>query len=108
MGYQPIESYGIVGNLRTTALIGMNGSVDWFCYPRFDSPSVFGCILDHAKGGHFRIGPAPGAEHVTTKQFYWPDTNVLVTRFLSDEGVAQITDFMPVRVRQQGRQSNDV
>ena len=94
MAYQPIENYGIIGDLHTVALVGMNGSIDWLCYPHFDSPSVFAAILDDTKGGHFRI--APTAPDVTNKQFYWPDTNVLVTRFLSRDGVGQITDFMPV------------
>src|SRR5690349_24796988 len=94
MSYQPIENYGIIGNMRTVALVGMNGSIDWLCYPRFDSPSVFGAILDDNKGGSFRI--APSCPHATRKQLYWPDTNVLLTRFLSEGGVAEITDFMPV------------
>jgi len=92
--YQPIENHGVIGNMRTAALVGMNGSIDWYCFPAFDSPSVFGAILDDAKGGSFSIAPA--TEHVAKKQFYWPDTNVLVTRFLAEQGVGQITDFMPV------------
>ncbi len=95
MAYQPIENYGIVGNMRTAALIGMDASVDWYCYPRFDSPAVFAAILDDEKGGRFRISPIEG-DDITTKQFYWPETNVLVTRFLCPDGVAQVTDFMPV------------
>jgi GH15 family glucan-1,4-alpha-glucosidase len=94
MPYQPIEDYGVVGNLRTTALVGKNGSIDWLCFPHFDSPSVFGGILDEHKGGHFRI--APIVDGLTRKQVYWPDTNVLVTRFLSTDGVGEIIDFMPV------------
>jgi len=94
MAYQPIENHGVIGNMRTAALVAMNGSIDWYCYPSFDSPSVFGAILDDAKGGCFSI--APSIEHTARKQFYWPDTNVLVTRFLSADGVGQITDFMPV------------
>ncbi len=93
--YQPIENYGLIGDMHTAALVGMDGSIDWLCFPHFDSPSVFCAILDDQKGGRFKI--APTAEGVTHKQFYWPDTNVLVTRFLSAEGVAEITDFMPVR-----------
>jgi GH15 family glucan-1,4-alpha-glucosidase len=99
MGYQPIENYGIIGNMRTAALVGIDGSIDWFCFPRFDSPSVFAALLDDGKGGHFQIAPrARGLRH---KQFYWPDTNVLVTRFLSPDGVGQITDFMPVGVSEE-------
>ena len=94
MSYQPIENYGIIGNMHTVALVGINGSIDWFCMPSFDSPSVFGAILDEAKGGHFKI--APTADGVTHKQIYWPQTNVLVTRFLSPDGVGEVTDFMPM------------
>ena len=94
MSYQPIENYGIIGNMHTVALVGMNGSIDWFCIPSFDAPSIFGAILDQAKGGHFKI--APTASGVTYKQIYWPQTNVLVTRFLSSDGVGEATDFMPM------------
>jgi GH15 family glucan-1,4-alpha-glucosidase len=94
MPYQPIEDYGVVGNLRTTALIGKNGSIDWFCFPHFDSPSIFGAILDQSKGGYFQIKPI--VDEITCKQVYWPDTNVLVTRFLSSDGVGEIIDFMPI------------
>jgi len=94
MEYQPIENYGIVGNMHTTALVGLNGSIDWFCYPRHDSPSIFAALLDPEKGGHFRITPL--VEGLTGKQFYWPETNVLVTRFLSSCGVGEVVDFMPV------------
>ena len=94
MAYQPIEHYGIIGNMRTAALVGMNGSIDWLCVPSFDSPSVFAAILDDQKGGRFEI--APREDGIRTKQFYWPETNVLVTRFLSPEGIGEIEDFMPV------------
>jgi GH15 family glucan-1,4-alpha-glucosidase len=93
-GYQPIEHYGIIGNMRTAALVGMNGSIDWLCLPNFDSPSVFAAILDAQKGGRFRI--APLGEDFRNKQFYWPDTNVLVTRFLHADGIGEIEDYMPV------------
>lgn len=94
MAYQPIEHYGIIGNLRTAALVGLDGSIDWLCLPRFDSPSVFGAILDDARGGRFRIAPVlEGARH---KQFYWPDTNVLMTRFMHPDGIVELVDFMPV------------
>jgi hypothetical protein len=78
LAYQPIENHGIVGDLHTVALVGLNGSVDWLCYPHFDSPSVFAAILDDRKGGHFSIRPA--FEGYRCKQFYWPETNVLITR----------------------------
>ena len=94
MSYQPIENYGVVGNMRTVALVSIEGSVDWFCFPHFDSPSVFAALLDDKKGGRFDINSTH--EHVKYKQFYWPDTNVLVTRFLSPEGVGELQDFMPV------------
>ncbi len=87
MGYQPIENYGIIGDMRTTALVGMNGSIDWFCVPSFDSPSVFAAILDDKKGGRFQICPV--GDDWDSKQYYLPETNILVTRFLSDEGVAE-------------------
>ena len=83
-GYQPIENYGIIGDLHTTALVGMDGSIDWLCLPHHDSPSVFAAILDSEKGGRFKISPVGG--EVTTKQLYWPDTNVLVTRFFTPTG----------------------
>jgi len=92
--YQPIENYGIIGNMYTTALIGHNGAIDWFCYPNHNSPSVFGAILDHQKGGSFQISPCLDA--VNRKQFYWPETNILVTRFLAECGFAEVVDFMPV------------
>jgi GH15 family glucan-1,4-alpha-glucosidase len=94
MGYQPIENYGIIGNMRTAALVGMNGSIDWYCSPYFDSPSVFGAILDDETGGRFQI--VPMAERVKSRQFYWPSTNILVTRFLHEDGIAELEDFMPV------------
>jgi GH15 family glucan-1,4-alpha-glucosidase len=95
MSYLPIESYGVIGNMRTVALVGTNGAIDWFAVPRFDSPSVFAAILDDAKGGRFQI--APLEDSVRGKQLYWPDTNVLVTRFHGANGVGELQDFMPVR-----------
>ena len=106
MGYQPIENYGVIGNMHTVALVGMNGSIDWFCCPNFDSPSVFAAILDDQKGGHFQIAPAvAGATH---KQIYWPETNVLVTRFLSPAGVAEVIDFMPVESSQERHEHSEL
>ena len=96
MSYQPIENYGIIGNMRTVALVGMNGSIDWYCSPHFDSPSIFGAILDDEKGGRFQI--SADSDGVRHKQFYWPSTNVLVTRFLLADGIAELEDFMPVRL----------
>ncbi len=95
MGYQAIQNYGIIGNMYTTALVGLGGSIDWFCFPNHNSPSVFAALLDDNKGGYFKISPMTA--EVTHKQFYWPETNVLVTHFLTPDGVGEITDFMPVR-----------
>lgn len=92
--YLPIEDYGIIGNLQTIALVSLYGSIDYMCFPRFDSPSVFCKLLDAKKGGFFSI--APQMKDVITKQLYLPDTNVLVSRFFSDEGIAEIIDYMPV------------
>jgi GH15 family glucan-1,4-alpha-glucosidase len=92
--YQPIEHYGVIGNLRTAALVGMDGSIDWLCLPHFDSPSVFAALLDDQKGGRFRLAPA--RDHFRHKQFYWPDTAILVTRFLHADGVGEVEDYMPV------------
>ena len=92
MGYQNIEDYGIIGDMHSVALVGIQGSIDWFCFPRFDSPSVFGALLDDGKGGHFSLSPLDG--DVKPKQLYWPETNVLKTRFLGEEGVGEICDFM--------------
>ena len=94
--YQPIEDYAIIGDLHTVALVGKNGSIDWCCLPRFDSPSVFGALLDVSKGGFFSIAPleTPGMRH---KQLYLPETNILITRFLTIDGLAEITDFMPIK-----------
>jgi GH15 family glucan-1,4-alpha-glucosidase len=100
MTYKPIEDYGIIGNMHSAALVGIDGSIDWYCHPHFDSPSVFAAILDDGKGGRFRISPAEST--VNHKQFYWPDTNVLVTRFLSHDGVGQVVDYMPVGLAEDG------
>lgn len=92
--YQPIENYGVIGDLNTVALVGLDGSIDFLCFPNFDSPSVFAAMLDKNNGGHFKISPLK--DNVKHKQLYLPDTNVLLTRFLARDGVAEITDFMPV------------
>ena len=84
----------MIGDMETVALVGINGSIDWFCYPRFDSPSVFGALLDDRRGGRFSISPT--VREVKHKQFYWPETNVLITRFLSPDGVGEISDFMTI------------
>ncbi|MEE9230209.1 MAG: glycoside hydrolase family 15 protein [Acidobacteriota bacterium] len=99
MSYQPIENYGIIGDLYSVALVGIDGSIDMMSLPNFDSPTIFAAILDHKKGGHFQI--APRHDDVRHKQLYLPDTNVLLTRFLSREGVSEISDFMPVEQKEQ-------
>lgn len=93
MAYLPIEHHGIIGDMNTVALIGIDGCIDWFCFPNFDSPSVFGSLLDDKKGGYYRITPTIST--YTSKQIYWPETNVLVTRFLTPEGMGELIDFMP-------------
>jgi GH15 family glucan-1,4-alpha-glucosidase len=83
--YLPIAEHGIIGDLHSIALVGTDGTIDWYCCPSFDSPSVFGAILDKARGGFYRI--APTVDDWTPKQLYLPDTNVLITRFLTPAGV---------------------
>lgn len=92
--YQPIENYGIVGNLHTVALVCLNGSIDFMSFPRFDAPTIFCKLLDAHKGGSFCLTPI--MEGIISKQLYLPDTNVLVTRFFSEEGIAEMIDYMPV------------
>jgi GH15 family glucan-1,4-alpha-glucosidase len=77
--YLPIAEHGLIGDLHTVALVGTDGTIDWYCCPRFDSPSVFAAILDADRGGLFRITPA--CDGSSSKQLYLPDTNVLITRF---------------------------
>lgn len=79
--------------MRSAALVGTNGSIDWFCFPHFDSPSIFAALLDDDRGGRFQIRPAGSDYH--TKQFYWPDTNILVTRFHCEDGIFDISDLRP-------------
>jgi GH15 family glucan-1,4-alpha-glucosidase len=89
-----IADHGLVGDLRTAALVSTEGTIDWFCAPRFDSPSVFASILDQDEGGSWSITASEGV--VRTQQFYFPDSAVLATRFLTEAGVAEVHDFMPV------------
>ncbi|MEU8567520.1 glycoside hydrolase family 15 protein [Streptomyces pathocidini] len=91
--YLPVAEHGLIGDLRTSALVGTDGTIDWYCCPRFDAPSVFASILDADKGGSFELAADVPAR---TKQFYFPDTNVLITRFFADGGVGEIQDFMPI------------
>src|SRR6187455_532379 len=94
MSYPSIADDGLIGDLQTAALVSTDGTIDWLCLPRFDSPSVFASLLDHEHGGFFRIRPV--AQDVTAKQMYLPGTAILITRFLSPDGVGEVIDFMPV------------
>src|SRR4051812_7483178 len=94
MAYLGIGSYGVIGDMHTAALVGTDGSIDWSCFPYFDSPSVFAKILDTRIGGSFKIAAVVQDQ---LRQMYLPETNVLVTRFLSGEGVGEVVDFMPMR-----------
>jgi GH15 family glucan-1,4-alpha-glucosidase len=93
MSYLPIQNYGVIGDMRSVALVGKNGSIDWCCLPAFDSPSIFAAILDDRKGGFWSMAPSV---ECTVRQLYLPDTNVLITRFFADEGMAETIDFMPI------------
>src|SRR5437764_15188087 len=92
--YPDISKHGLIGDLQTAALVATDGTVDFFCCPRFDSPTVFASLLDHGRGGQFALAPV-GADYVT-KQMYLPDTAVLVTRFLSEDGVAEVVGYLPI------------
>jgi GH15 family glucan-1,4-alpha-glucosidase len=96
--YPPIAEHGVIGDLHSAALVATDGTIDWYCCPRFDSPSVFASILDHKRGGFYRISPAD-PEGCKAKQLYFPDTNVLITRFLTPDGVGEVEDFMPIQGR---------
>ncbi|KAI0655453.1 glycoside hydrolase family 15 protein [Cubamyces menziesii] len=91
-GYIPLADHGLIGNLRTAALISTDGSVESYCVPNFDSPSIFARILDKDKGGHFSITPT---QQFTTKQSYLPNSNILQTKYLNEQGVATVTDYLP-------------
>ncbi|UJB40053.1 glycoside hydrolase family 15 protein [Streptomyces sp. A1-5] len=91
--YVPIAEHGLIGDMRTAALVGTNGTIDWYCCTRFDAPSVFAAILDADRGGAFELAPDVPTR---TKQFYFPDTNILITRFFADHGVGEVQDFMPI------------
>ncbi|KAG1814133.1 glycoside hydrolase family 15 protein [Suillus variegatus] len=90
--YIPIADHGLIGNLRTAALVSLDGSIESYCVPNFDSPSIFARILDKNKGGHFSITPTVP---FSTKHNYLPSSNVLQTKFLNEKGVVSVTDFLP-------------
>jgi len=92
--YLPIAEHGLVGDLHTVALVGTTGTIDWYCCPAFDSPSVFGCVLDADDGGYYAL--RPDGEDWSSKQLYFPDTNILITRFFTADGVGEVQDFMPI------------
>src|SRR5262245_21038851 len=92
--YTPLGEYGVIGDLHTVALVSTDASIDFLCLPSFDSPSVFAALLDAGRGGRFKIAPLLGS--AARRQLYLPDTNVLLTRFLDTDGVAEVSDFMPV------------
>jgi GH15 family glucan-1,4-alpha-glucosidase len=96
--YQRIQDYGIIGDLHTAALVGRNGSIDFMCFPNFDSPSIFAALLDRKKGGHFVV--APLEESPTSKQIYLTDSNILLSRFFFDNCIAEISDYMPIESEQ--------
>ncbi|MFI5756976.1 glycoside hydrolase family 15 protein [Streptomyces sp. NPDC051569] len=93
-GYLPIAEHGLIGDLRTAALVGTDGRIDWFCAPRFDSPSVFASLLDTRRGGFWEITPV--CEVAKRHQFYFPDTNILITRMHTTDGIVEVQDFMPI------------
>jgi len=104
MAFEPIENYGVIGNMQSIALVGMNGSIDFLCYPDFDSPTVFAALLDDQRGGRFEIRPQ--LTNMRVRQLYLPDTNILLTRFLAEEGVAELMDYMPIE--KNGAQPNEI
>ena len=93
VAFQPISHYGVIGNMHSAALVAKNGSIDWACLPEMDSPSVFGGLLDDEKGGHFRVW-VPDAS--AQQQTYVSGTNVLLTRFGTENGIGEVEDFMPI------------
>jgi len=92
--YPNISDHGLIGDLQTAALVTTDGVLDWFCCPRFDSPSVFASLLDAERGGSYRI--APDRDDYVSRQLYLPDTAILITRFMTPDGVGEVHDFMPV------------
>src|SRR5689334_1677507 len=92
--YKPVDDYGVIGDLHTIALVGVDGSIDFMCFPRFDSPTIFAALLDDRRGGRFQL--APVLKQSRQRQLYMPDSNILLTRFLSEAGVGEMSDFMPI------------
>src|SRR3989304_8108037 len=93
MPYKPISDYGVIGDMHSAALVGSDGAIDWLCFPRFDSPSVFAAVLDDRHGGSFRVAPSGD---FSREHHYLPDSNVLVTTFTGEDGSVSLPDFTPV------------
>jgi GH15 family glucan-1,4-alpha-glucosidase len=93
--FTPIADHGPIGDLQTAALVTTDGAIDFYCCPRFDSPTAFTALLDRQRGGSFRIAPPDGADYVT-KQLYFPESAILITRFMTVDGVGEILDFIPI------------
>ena len=103
--YKPLEEYGFIGNLETCALVGSDGSIDWYCYPHLESSSVFAALLDSDKGGAFSLRPSiPFESH----QSYRQDTNVLLTTFRTSKGTLEVLDFMPLQGRDNGQRHENI
>ena len=92
--YPNIADHGLIGDLQTAALVSTDGTIDWFCSPRFDSPSIFGSLLDAEQGGFCQVRPT--ADDYVTRQLYLPNTAILVTRFMTEAGVGEVTAFVPI------------
>ena len=103
--YSPISDYGLISDMHSCALVSRTGSIDWCCFPRFDSPSVFGRILDWPKGGHFLLAPSDAR---CVRRRYLPETNILEMEFETDNGSAKLTDFMPVHPHSRPDQPREV
>jgi GH15 family glucan-1,4-alpha-glucosidase len=106
MSYPPIEHHAVIGDLHTVALVALDGTIDWLCLPHFDSPSIFGSILDTRRGGMFRVA-ATSDEARRPRQMYLPDSNVLLTRFLTPEGVGEVVDFMPIQAEPRAKRPEE-
>ncbi|TMD12009.1 MAG: hypothetical protein E6J00_13120 [Chloroflexi bacterium] len=91
--YPPLDAYGLIGDLRSAALVSVQGSIDWLCLPRFDSPSVFGRVLDWGRGGCFAIAPSAAA---AATHAYRTHSNVLETVWTVERSQARVVDFMPL------------
>lgn len=106
MSYPPIEHHGVIGDLHTVALVAMDGTIDWLCLPHFDSPSLFASILDAGRGGFFRISAV--SAQARRRQMYLPDSNVLVTRFLTPDGVGEVVDLMPIHTSRKRTEDHQI